>query len=137
MRQALADTKRHRRLIPSSSLSALEIIVLAPAAALLALWVIPGVFDIEWNCVGQFGAQTTRGDSFGDALTVAGTLGWVAVFVATLYAHIAERPRIAVLIPLCWFVVLVVGTFAAAVVVGPATCPDGMPLGADSVVFTD
>jgi hypothetical protein len=52
-----------------------ESLVLAPVAAILALWVIPAAFVIEWSCVRRYGVQATRGDAFGDAATVVGRFG--------------------------------------------------------------
>jgi hypothetical protein len=40
-----------------------------------------------------------------------------------LFANIAERPRLAAILPLAWFVILVVGMLVAAGSVGPAPCP--------------
>lgn len=71
--------------------------------------------------MGRYGVQATRGDPFGDAVTVAGTFGWLAVFVAVLFAHIAERPRLAAVIPLAWFVGLVLTTLIVAATI--ARCP--------------
>ena len=124
MSQVLSSINRHqRRCALPPALSVVEILVLAPVAAILALWVIPGAFEIEWSCVGRYGVQATRGDSFGDAVTVGGTLGWLAVFVAVLFAHIAERPRLAALLPVVWFAVLILTTLIAAATIGPAPCP--------------
>jgi hypothetical protein len=119
----VGSERRSRRRIAAPALSGLEILVLAPLAALLVLVVVPNGFAVEWDCIGPLGVQATRGDSFGRAVAVAGTVGWLAVLIAMLYAHIAERPRVAVLLPLVWFVVLVVGTVIAAAAVGPAPCP--------------
>ena len=124
MSHVLSSINRHRRrrALPPA-LSVVEILVLAPVAAILALWVIPDAFGIEWSCVGRYGVQATRGDSFGDAVTVGGTFGWLAVFVAVLFAHIAERPRLAAVIPLAWFVGLVLTTLIVAATIGPLPCP--------------
>lgn len=124
MSHALSSRRRHRRRhISVPSLSLLEIVVLAPLAAVLALWAIPDAFGIEWSCVGTYGTLTTRGDSFGDAVAVAGTFGWLAVFIAVVFAHIAERPRLAVALPLVWFVGLVGTTLVVAATIGPLPCP--------------
>ena len=124
MSHTLNSISRHqrRRALPPA-LSVVEIFVLAPIAAILALWVIPDAFGIEWSCVGRYGVQGTRGDSFGDAVTVGGAFGWLAVFVAVLFAHIAERPRLAAVIPLAWFVGLVLTTLIVAATIGPLPCP--------------
>jgi len=66
--------------------------------------------------------QTTSGDTFADVLVVAGTAGWLGVFVAVLFAQIAQRERVAALLPLVWFVVLIGGAFIAAASIGPAIC---------------
>ena len=124
MSQALDSHRQHKRPhVSAPSVSLLEIVVLAPVAAILTLWVIPDAFGIEWSCVGRYGVQATRGDSFGDAVTVGGTVGWLAVLIAVLFANIAERPRLAALLPVVWFVVLVLATLIAAATVGSAPCP--------------
>ena len=105
------------------SLALLEIVVLAPIAAVLALWLIPDVFQIQWGCVSSAGVRATRGDDFAHSVAVFGTLGWLLVGVAVLFAHIAERPRLAAILPLASFVALVGGTAIAAAAIGPALCP--------------
>ncbi len=123
MTNTFAEQSSHRHRFSIYSLALLEIVVLAPIAAVLALWLIPVAFQIEWNCVSGIGAQATRGDDFSNGVAVFGTLGWLLVGIAVLFAQIGERPRLAVILPLAWFVVLVAGTTLAAVVIGPAACP--------------
>jgi hypothetical protein len=50
-------------------------------------------------------------------------LGWFAALLGVVYANIDERPRLAALIPLVWFVALVGATLIAAASIGPAPCP--------------
>jgi hypothetical protein len=108
--------------LPAGWASFLEIVVLAPLAAVLVLGVVPSAFEIEWECVRGFGVVRTVGDSYLTAFAVVGALGWVAVAVGMIYAHISERPRVALALPLAWFVVLVVSALVAAAAIGPATC---------------
>lgn len=54
---------------------------------------------------------------------MAGAVGWMAVFVAVLFAQIAERARTALVLTLEWFAAYVAACVAAAAVVGPAPCP--------------
>ena len=58
MSHVLSSINRHqrRRALPPG-LSVVEILVLAPVAAILALWVIPDAFGIEWSCVGKYGCK--------------------------------------------------------------------------------
>jgi hypothetical protein len=52
-----------------------------------------------------------------------GLLGLVLVLVAILFAHIAARTRLATLLPVVWFGMLVGGAAIAAAWIGPAPCP--------------
>ena len=103
--------------------SAVEILVLAPLTAIFAFWLVPDAFGIEWSCGSVVGIESTRGDSFAETVAVAGTIGWVLVFLGTLFAQIAERPRLAVVLPLAWFALLIGAMTIAATAVGPAPCP--------------
>jgi hypothetical protein len=114
--------RRHRFSI--DSLSVLELLVFVPAAGVLALWLIPDWFDIHWSCLSGFGEEgNTPGDVFSNTVGVLGTFGWILVAIAVLFAHIAERPRLAALLPALWFVLLVGGAAIAAAAIGPAPCP--------------
>ena len=123
MAHELASSTRTRYRPSAETLSVVEVLVLAPLAAALAFWLIPAAFGIDWSCVTSTGVGTTTGDSFARTVAVAGTLGWVFVLVGTLFAHIAERPRLAVALPAVWFVLLVGVMTIAAAAVGPAPCP--------------
>jgi hypothetical protein len=121
--QALPRIERHRgRRISASSFGLLALVLLGPLTAALVLWAIPNAFQIEWNCIGP-GAGSTRGDTYAGAAAVAGVFGWLLVFIAVLFAHIAERPRLAAVLPLAWSVVLVGGCAAAAAAISPSLCP--------------
>ncbi|HLG09547.1 MAG TPA: hypothetical protein VI409_12840 [Gaiellaceae bacterium] len=123
MSQALSSNPRHfRRYVAGLPGGVLEILVLAPLAAILVLGVIPAAFEIEWSCVGEHGVRSTGGDSYVDALGVAGTFGWLLVIVGVLFAHISERPRVAALLPLAWFVALVLVALVVAALIGPQPC---------------
>ena len=54
---------------------------------------------------------------------VVGTAGWLVVCLGVLFAQIAERPRLAAILPVAWFVLLVLGTVVLAATFGPAPCP--------------
>lgn len=114
--------QRSRR-IGAGFLGALEILVLGPLAAYLVLRVIPSAFSIESDCVGQYGVQRITGDSYFAAAAVVGTFGWLAVAGGAIYAQIAESSRLALLLPLAWFVVFVGGFLAGAAAIGPQVCP--------------
>lgn len=109
--------------IPAGVVSALGFVVLGPLAAVLVLVTIPDAFQVESSCVTQTGAVATDGDVYAGAFAVLGTLGWFAVFLGVIYASIAERPRLVMLLPAVWFVALVAAALAAAAFVGPALCP--------------
>jgi hypothetical protein len=77
-----------------------------------------------WSCVTSLGAEgNTASDVFSNTVGVLGTFGWIIVAIAVLFAHIAERPRLAAVIPAVWFVLLVGGAAIAAAAIGPAPCP--------------
>ena len=115
---------RRRRRFSIDSLALLELLVFVPVAGVLVLWLIPKWFDIQWSCVSGFGAEgTSSGDTYSNVVGVLGTFGWIIVAIAVLFAHIAERPRLAALIPAVWFGLLVVGAAIWAAAIGPAPCP--------------
>ena len=111
------------RSLSAETLSVVEILVLAPLAAVLAFWIVPSAFEIDWSCVTVLGVESTRGDSFARVVAVSGSIGWVFVFLGVLFAQIAERPRLAAALPIAWFVLLVGAMTIAAAAVGPAPCP--------------
>ena len=118
----LTTTRQWRR-PGAATLSVIEIVLLAPLAALLAFWLIPRAFGIEWSCVGGTGIASSDGESFAESVAVFGTIGWFVVLLATLFANIAERERVAAALPVAWFLVLVTAMTIAASSVGPAPCP--------------
>ena len=117
------EPRSHRsRSVPPGLLCALEILVLGPLAALLVLWVIPSAFEIHWACVGGSGVLRQAGDSYAAGFGVAGTFGWLAVFVASIFASIAEVRWLPVVLPLAWFLALVAGSLVVAASIGPQPC---------------
>ncbi len=112
----------HSRRLPSGLLCAVEILVLGPLAALLVLWIIPSLFGIEWACVGGSGVLHQAGDSYVAGFGVAGTFGWLAVFVAAIFASIAEVRWLPVVLPVAWFLTLVAGSLVVAASIGPQPC---------------
>jgi hypothetical protein len=111
------------RHVHAGTVGALEIVVLGLLAAYLVLRVVPSAFEIEWDCVSDLGHQRILGDSYLAGVVVAGTFGWLAVGVGVIYAQIAESPRVAVLLPIAWFGVLVAASLVAAGAMGPQLCP--------------
>jgi hypothetical protein len=109
--------------VPAGAVSAFEILVLGLLAAYLVLVVIPGAFEIESSCVGRLGVQSTDGDSYIGGLVAVGTLGWLGVFLGTIWASIADKPRMVVLLPALWFAAFVLGALVLAIWVGPQPCP--------------
>jgi hypothetical protein len=121
---ALDGIERHRgRRISAFSTGLLALVVLGPTSVALVMFAIPRAFDIEWACIGPTGATSRSGDLYAGLAAVAGVFGWIVVFVGVLFAHIAERPRLAWLLPVAWFGAVVTGAALAAAVIGPAPCP--------------
>lgn len=104
-------------------MSVLEFLLLGVAAALLVLVVIPRTFAIESSCIGETGVQRTAGDTYVAGFVVLGTLGWIGAFLGAIYASIADRRGVVVLIPVVWFLALVLAALAVAVALGRVPCP--------------
>jgi hypothetical protein len=120
---ALHGIERHRgRRLPASSLGLLALVVLGPLSVALVMFAIPRVFEIEWACIGPTGTTSRAGDVYAGAAAVAGVFGWILVFIGVLFAHIADRPRLAWLLPVAWFGALVGAAALGAAVIAPATC---------------
>lgn len=109
--------------VSAGVLSALEFVLLGPLAAALVLVAVPRGYGIESACLGGLGAVSTEGDSYVAAFVVAGTLGWLGVFVGVILASIAERPAIMLALPALWFAVLVLAAVTVAAAIGPVACP--------------
>jgi hypothetical protein len=113
-----------RRRLSVDSLSLLELLLLVPAAGVFVLWLIPKWFDIHWSCITGLGELgNTPGDSYADTFAVLGSFGWILVAIVVLFAHIAERPRLAAVVAAAWFGLLVGGALLWAAAIGPAPCP--------------
>lgn len=111
-----------RRLFRLERAPGLEIVVLAPLAAVLVLWLIPSLFQVEWACAGPLAAARTPGDTYIATITVLGTVGWLIVLPATLLASVTGSHRMAAILPLAWFAALVVGATIWAASIGPQLC---------------
>jgi hypothetical protein len=120
MAHALHGSRPHE--FPSGWASFLELLVLAPLAAVLVLGVVPSTFEIQWECVRGYGVVRTVGDTYLTGFAVVGALGWLVVLAGTIYAHISERPRIAMALPAAWFTALVLGSVVVGAAIGPAMC---------------
>jgi hypothetical protein len=120
-RRASAHPAVHR--ISAGSLALLEILVLGPIAALVVLRFVPDAFAIESECFGAGGSQRVAGDTYNAGMVVAGTFGWLFVLVGVVFAEIAESRRVTVLLPIVWFVALVVTSLLAALAIGSQPCP--------------
>lgn len=114
---------RHLRLPSPGTLVLLEVLVLGPLAAFLVMRVIPSMFGVEWECVGAHGRERVAGDSYLAGMVVVGTFGWLLVAAGVLFARIWESEKLAVLLPLVWFLVLVLSSLAISAAVGPDLCP--------------
>ncbi|MCI0636357.1 MAG: hypothetical protein L0206_20945 [Actinobacteria bacterium] len=124
MSHALDVSERHRgHRITASSLGVLGLVLLAPLSVVLVMFAIPSFFEIDWACIGPTGTASRPGDLYIGLAAVAGTLGWILVFLGVLFAYIAERQRLAALLPVTWFVVLAGGATIAAAAIGPSPCP--------------
>jgi hypothetical protein len=115
--------RRGGRRITASALALLALVALAPLSVVAVVFAIPELFEIDWACIGPTGTGSRAGDLYIGLAAVAGTLGWVLVFVGVLFAHIAERPLLAFWLPVAWFGALVAGAAIAAAWIGPAPCP--------------
>ena len=113
----------HLRSSVSGSLGLLEILVLGPLAAFLVVYLIPSLVGLDSNCVGALGPQRMSGDTYNAGMMVLGTFGWLLVGAGVLYARIAESERLAVLLPVAWFLLLVLSALAIAAAMGPESCP--------------
>jgi len=113
-----------RMLQPSAGwLSLVELLVLVPVGGILVFGVVPSAFDVEWNCLGGFGVQTTEGDSYLAGFATLMSLGWLLVLVGIVYAEIADNRRAAAAIPAIWFATLVALSIVWAAAIGPERCP--------------
>ena len=121
-RRSAATSGFFRPHVARGPFSVLGILLLAPLAAFLVLGVIPRAFDIEWSCIGRYCVESTGSDTNLDDPDVAGTFGWLLVIIGVLFARIAERLRLAALLPLGWFAALIV--LARVVSIGQLPTPD-------------
>jgi hypothetical protein len=121
------DPKDQRRSwsthIPAGPVSALEFLLLGVAAAAVVLLWIPSAFGIESSCVGAAGVLPTSGDTYIAGFVMLGTLGWLGVFLGMLYASIADRNDVVVLLPPVWFLTFVLAALVVAATLGPVPCP--------------
>jgi hypothetical protein len=101
----------------------LEFLVFAPLAAVIALWVVPEAFGVESQCVGALGVQRVAGDAYVATIAVAGTFGWLLVLLGEVFARIAGARRLALLLPVAWFVLLVAVALVMAAATGSEPCP--------------
>lgn len=108
--------------MPMGLLSLASMLVLGVLAAFLVVEVIPRLFTIEPACVSAGGWQGSSGESYFDAVMVIGTFGWLGVGVGAIYASIADRRRVVLLLPVAWFLALLMFALTLAIVVGPARC---------------
>lgn len=117
------ETRRWFERVPAGPVSALEFLLFGVAAAVLVLVAIPRSFEIESSCVSSAGVQKTAGDTYIAGFVLFGSVGWVVSFLGAIYASIAERRDVVLLLPLVWFVVLVLTALVVAAFVGPVPCP--------------
>ena len=109
--------------IPAGVVSTLGFVLLGPLAGVLVLVVIPDAFGIESSCLTATGTVTTAGDAYVRSFAVLGTLGWLGVVGGAIFAGIVGQRAVVMLLPILWFVVLVLAALVAATVVGPVPCP--------------
>lgn len=120
---APAPPPPHRRLSFSSErLMWLEVLILAPLAAILVLLLIPTWFEIDWGCISTTGVTRTPGDTYITTFAVLGTLGWLVVVMAALFANVTGSSRVASVLPIAWFTTLVLGALITAATIGPQIC---------------
>ena len=109
--------------IPAGVASTLGFVLLGPLAGFLVLVAIPDAFEIESSCLTQTGTVATAGDTYVSSFAVLGTLGWLVVVAGVVFASIVGQRAVVVLLPVLWFVALVLAALIAATVVGPVPCP--------------
>lgn len=121
-----APERRPSHRLPSLSserIMWIEVVVLAPLAAILVLLAFPSWFEIDWGCVSTTtGVMRTAGDSYIAAFGVIGSLGWLLVVMIALFANVTGSSRFAAYLPVAWFVTLVTSALVAAAAIGPQTC---------------
>lgn len=114
---------RWRPSLSSERVMWVEVLVLAPLAALLVLLAFPSWFEIDWGCVSTTtGVMRTAGDAYIATFAVLGTLGWLLVVMAALFANVTGSSRFAAYLPVAWFTALVTSALIAAAAIGPRTC---------------
>ncbi|GIU95368.1 MAG: hypothetical protein KatS3mg012_1825 [Gaiellaceae bacterium] len=119
------ERKPPRLRLPLSSerLMWIEVVVLAPLAAILVLLAFPSWFEIDWGCVSTTtGVMRTAGDAYIATFGVLGTLGWLLVVMAALFANVTGSSRFAAYLPVAWFTALVTSALIAAAAIGPQIC---------------
>jgi hypothetical protein len=107
--------------MPWGGLVALEFFGLAVFSGVLVLGKFPGMFDVEWDCFGPT-ATRTAADTYIGAFAVGGALSWLVAGALTALAYSSGHRRLALLVPLAWFVVLVLTSFVVAASIGPLPC---------------
>jgi hypothetical protein len=115
--------KRRPLHLSAGWLSVVELMVLAPAAAILVFGIVPSAFDVEWSCLGGFGVERTDGDAYLAGLATIMAFGWLLVLVGIVYAEIADKRRATFAIPAFWFGLLVTLAIMWAAAIGPERCP--------------
>lgn len=123
MAHELTARSQRRLHLGAEWLSVLEMLILGPLAAYLVLGAIPDAFDVEWSCVSSAGMERSGGEDYIASFAVFGTLGWFAVLTGSIFAGIADARRLAAILPLAWFLILVGSALVAAATLGPAVCP--------------
>jgi hypothetical protein len=109
--------------LSSERLMWVEVLVLAPLAAILVLLVIPSWFQIDWGCISTAtGVMRTPGDMYITTFSVLGTLGWLLVVMAAMFANVTGPSRFASVLPVAWFSLLVVSAVVTAATIGPQIC---------------
>jgi hypothetical protein len=113
---------RRRLSLSSDQVMWIEVLVLAPLAAILVLLAIPSWFEIEWGCVSITGATRTAGDTYIATFAVLGTLGWLLVVMVALFVNVTGTSRVAPYLPIGWFTALVASALVTAATIGPQLC---------------
>ena len=112
---------RHERSFPVGVLTALQVVLFAPLAALLVFVALPAAFGIEWLCLFD-GPETDAAVAYGQGFAIAGLASWVLLVVGTIIVHRRGYAKVASLLPSLWLGVLVGAAFIAAAAAGPQPC---------------
>lgn len=121
--RAAARRRRARRRIVfhrvKKTVAVAEIVVLGPAAAVLAFSVVPNTFGIE-DCGLFFSTDAAVGYGFG--FLIATIASCLALIAGTVTAFMHGRPNLGTALAPVWFILLVCASVVVATAIGSQPC---------------